>query len=223
MPDFDFSDVFATMWGSEATDGAGEVVTCQVRQVGQEDGQTGGDVEMWESGCIVYRPAPPDESGKCQLLTTQIGAQVFALGSRDSRSAAASGAMNPGDAAFCSPTGKVAYRANADGSISMINQGESTDSLYSIEADGTLLGANEWGQFELGKNGFQIMLPTGESIIVKPGKIQLAAPQVVINGAVVALGIGASVPLGMVPATSLPPGAPCFGIPHPIPTILVPP
>jgi hypothetical protein len=220
---FNYQDVFESAYGSEATGGAGEIVTCSTREPEQTEGQTGTDVEMWGPACVVFRPKAPDAKGKCQLLTTPIGPALIAIGSRDSRTAEATGAMNAGDAAFCSPTGKVALRCNDDGSISLLKQGENFDSVFSIEKDGTILGTNEWCQFEAGPNGFQVMLPTGESIIVKPGKIQLAAPQVVLNGAVVALGIGASVPLGAIPATSLPPGAPCFGIPHPLPTILVPP
>lgn len=222
MSDWTFVDAYASSWGSESTDGAGEVVTCQVREAGEDDG-TDGEVELWGSGCVVFRPAPPDDVGKCQLLTVQIGAQRYAVGAHDSRAAQATGALNPGDAAFCSPTGKVAFRANANGSASMIKQGKDADALVSIEDDDTILASSRFGQIELGENGVQMMLPTGESFIMKAGKIQFTAPQVVINGAVVALGIGASIPLGAVPATSLPPGAPCFGIQHPIPTILVPP
>lgn len=219
---FDFSDVFETMYGSEATDGGGEVVTCQVRNPDEAEGQTGADVEMWGPACVVYRPAPPDAKGKCQLLTTPIGPSLVAIASRDSRTADATGAMNAGDAAFCSPTGKVALRANADGSIAMIKQGESVDSLVSIEKDGTILAANEFGQFELGPNGFQVMLPSGESIIVKKGKIQFSAPQIVLAGGSVALGIGAAVPLASVPTVPVTGTAgPGFVSPKPVLNILV--
>jgi hypothetical protein len=219
---FEFADVFETMWGSAATEGTGEIVACQVRDAGETDGQDARDVELWSQGCIAYRPAKPDGDGKCQLLTVPIGSQLLAIASRDSRADKATGALNEGDAAFCSPTGKVALRCNADGSCSLIKQGESVDSVVSIEKNGTILCANEWGQFELGPNGFQVMLPTGESIIVKQGKIQLSAPQVVLAGGTVALGVGASMPLAIVP-TVVPTGtaAPGFVAAKPCPNILI--
>jgi hypothetical protein len=202
---FDFSDVFASMYGSEATGGAGEIVTCHVRNAGEADGdgQTGTDVEMWGPACVVFRPKAPDAKGKCQLLTTPIGPALIAIGSRDSRTADATGAMNAGDAAFCSPTGKVALRCNDDGSIAMIKQGETSDSYHVCEADGSWKTGNEWGQYSLGPDGFKVILAGGQAFSLTEKGFTLIAPDANFCVGTIELGLGAAVPLCANPLTPI--------------------
>jgi hypothetical protein len=208
-----FVDVFETLWGSTDTGGTGEVVTCQVRGAGEEDGQDARDVELWSQGCIAYRPAKPDGDGKCQLLTVPIGSQLLAIASRDSRADKATGALNEGDAAFCSPTGKVALRCNADGSCSMLKQGESADAYISIQKDGTILIGNEWVQLELGPNGFQVFNKvTGEAMALGGGFFNVVAPNGALQCGGLSLGVGAAVPLTFAPAS---------GVGKPAPNILI--
>ncbi len=201
----DFADVFASFYGSEATGGAGEIVTCQTRDAGEadEDGQTGTDVEMWGPGCVVFRPKEPDAKGKCQLLTVPVGPLAVAIGSRDSRAAEATGAMNAGDAAFCSPTGKVAFRANDDGSIAMIKQGAEVDSYHVCEKDGSWKMGCPWGQMEFGPDGFKVILASGQALSLTKDGFTVIAPNANFCCGTIALGLGAAVPLCANPLTPI--------------------
>jgi len=209
---FDFVDVFETMYGSDASGGGASVVTCQVRDAGEPDGQDGRDVELWGMGCVVYRPAKPDANGKCQLLVTPIGSQPVAIASQDSRAAKAAGAMNEGDAAFCSPTGKVAVRCNADNSFAILRQGSAADAFFLIEKDGSIKFGNQWGMFTLDSDGFSMISAAGEALTLGGGSFQVLAAKGVIGTGTVALGATASRPLTF---------APVSGIAGPAPNIFV--
>lgn len=197
MSDWTFVDAFASIWGNESTDGAAEVVTCQTREVGQDGGVGDANVELWGAGCVVFRPAPPDDDGKCQLLTVQIGAQQYAVGANDSRAANATGALNPGDAAFCSPTGKVALRANANGSISLIKQGEKADAYISIQKDGTIVIGNQWGQLEIGKNGVVWAGADSSAMQINKAAFQVISDMAALNVGSIAFGVAACAGLGV--------------------------
>lgn len=204
--DDDFSDVFATMFGSTATGGVEEIVTLATRAAGDEDGQTGDDVEYWTHGCMVYRPADPDSKGKCQVMTRQVGGRKVAVASRDSRSKVF-GAVNKGDALFGSPTGGGMFRANADGAtgVRVVEPDGVQRAWISAEADGTIIIGNKWGQIELGENGFSVCLTADSTYLeVKPGEIVAAATKVNLAAAAIALGLGAAIPLAFVP--TVPPG-----------------
>jgi len=222
MSDFDFADVFDSMWGNESTGGADEIPTCSIRRTGEDDGKDGDDVELWGQGCIVYRPADPTDDGRCQLLVAKVGSRPVAIASRDLRASQAAGAMNKGDAALVSPTGKNAFRANADGSISILQQGESTDAFLTFEKDGTIIFGNPWGQFELGPNGFLMTTITGEALAVGGGFVNALAPTVALSGGSVMLGATAAVPLALIP-TVVPTGTAvaAFAVTKPCPNIFV--
>lgn len=200
--DFNFSDVFETMYGSGPTGGGEEVVTFITRDAGTEDGQTADPVELWSQGCMAYRPADPDDAGKCQVLTAQIGPRRVGIATRDTRSSAAFGALNKGDAAFGSPTGGGMFRANADGSVGFRRAGKdgASDAWIHTESDGTHIFGNEWGQFELGKNGFVVALADGTYLEVKAGEIVLGAANIKLPGTI-GLGASPSVPLAPAPIT----------------------
>ena len=220
----DFSDVFSTMYGSEATGGTEEIVTLQLREAGAEDGQTADETEMWIQGCLLYRPADPDDDGKCQVLTAQIGPRKIALASRDSRAATSFGALNKGDAVFGSPTGKVMVRANADGSVGIRKSGDggAADSWVHIEKDGDIIIGNAAGQLELSsENGFVVAL--GDSsfmqLSAKTGFV-VSAPTCSLACGSVALGMGASKPLAAAPITGT--AGAGFVSPTPVLNVFVP-
>lgn len=201
---FDFSDVFETMWGASPSGGEEEMVSLQLRDAGQADGQTGRDVELWAHAPVLYRPAPPSDDGKCQVLTVRAGPSPLAIASRDSRAPAAAGALNPGDAAYCSPTGKVALRCNADGSISLTKQGKEFDSVIKIESDGALFMACPWGQFQFSEEGLLLQVKTakGEMALGMDGaQFNVTGLQAVLNVASTRLHAAATTPLvsGAVP------------------------
>lgn len=169
----DFRDVFDTMFGNESTGGGEEIVTLRLRDAGDEEGQTADETEMWGQGCFLYRPAPPNDDGKCQALVAQIGPRKIAMATRDSRASKVFGALNPGDAVFGSPTGKVMVRANNDGSIALrkAGEGDAPDSWVSIDKDGGITIGNAAGQIELTtKNGFLILMEDGSFFQLKNGK-----------------------------------------------------
>ena len=199
--DDDFSDVFDTMFGNTTTGGAAEIVTLNTRSAGDSDGQTGDDVEYWSHGCMVYRPADPDGDGKCQVMTRQVGGRKIAVASQDSR-AKVFGALNKGDACFGSPTGGGMFRANADGSTGFRRVGKdgAADAWRQTEKDGTQITGNEWGQYELSKEGFVVSLADGTFFQVKAGEIICGAAKISLPGTV-GLGPSPSVPLAPAPIT----------------------
>lgn len=208
----DYLDVMEALLSDAPTGGEPAVVTAAVRDAGQQDGQTGRDVEVWSQGCVVYVPAPPDDAGKCQALSTIVGGTKVIVATRDSRAVDAVGELPPGAAAFCCPTGKNAAVFKADGSISLIQQGKSSDALVSIEADGAILLRNRWGQIELGPEGFKVMLTSGESFLLDRDLAQIAAANVCLESGVTKLSASASVPLTFAPAS---------GVVKPAPNVLV--
>lgn len=202
---YDIKDVFATKFGTDATGGEEEIVTLSLRDAGEEDGQTSDEAEVYAMGCAMYRPADPDDDGKCQALTAQIGPRRIAICTRDSRAAKAFGALNKGDAVFGSPTGAGQFRANGDGSIGFRRTGKAgaPDTWVHIEADGSIILGNEAGQFELSKeNGLLIALDGGVflQLSAKTGFV-VSAPTVSLAAGSVALGVGASTPLAVAPIT----------------------
>jgi hypothetical protein len=214
---FNFSDVFASMWGDADTGGAGEVVTVELRDAGSTDGQTGDAVEVFGQAPLLYRPAAPTKDGTCQVLTLEVGGRKIAIGSRDPRATQASGALNEGDVAVVCPTAKNALRLNADNSISLLQQGEEADAFLRFETDGTFLAGNRWGQIELGANGFHVHLVSGEVLSIGDGQAILQATAGILNCGSIRLGTTAAVPLCSVP--TVPPGG--FACPKATPNIFV--
>lgn len=200
--DFDFSDVFQTMYGSDSTGGTEEIVTLGLRDAGTEDGQTADPAEVWSHACMAYRPAPPDDDGKCQAMTVRIGPRRLAIASRDTRASKVFGALNEGDSVFGSPTGGGMFRANGDGSVGFRKAGKNgaADAWVNTEASGAHVFGNEWGQFELGENGFVVSLADGTFLQVKAGEIILGAAKIQLPGTVT-LGPAPSMPLASVPIT----------------------
>lgn len=201
----DYLDIMEALLSDDATGGAAPVVTAAVRDAGQTDGQTGRDVEVWGLGCVVYVPAPPDGKGKCQALATVVGGTKVIVATRDSRANDAVGELGPGDAAFCSPTGKNAAVFKADGSISLIQQGASADALVAIEKDGAIILRNKWGQVQLDENGLSIMLTSGESLALTQGLVQIAADVVTFESGITKLSTSAVTPLTAASLAAKPP------------------
>ena len=214
---FNFSDVFQSMWGDAPTGGAGEVVTVELRDAGATDGQTGDEVELLGQAPLLYRPKAPDDGGRCQVLTLEVGGRKIGLASRDSRATRASGALNEGDVALVCPSSKVALRLNDDNSISLLQQGEEADTFLRFETDGTILIGNQWGQLQLGADGFQVLLASGEVFSLGGDQAVIQAGQCALNAGALLLGVGAAVPLCLVP--TVPPGG--FACPKVTPNIFV--
>lgn len=198
-------DAFATRYGGEATGGTEDIVTLSLRDAGTEDGQTADEAELWMHGCMQYRPAAPDDDGKCQVLTAQIGPSRVAFASRDSRASKVFGALNEGDSVFGSPTGGGMFRANGDGSVGFRKVGKNgaPDSWVHIESDGDIICGNAAGQWELSQeSGFLVALQDGTFMQLsgKTGFV-ISAPTCSLAAGSVALGVGAAVPLASVPIT----------------------
>lgn len=209
---FDFADVFASVWGDDDTGGKAEVVTVSLRDVGEPDGAEATKAPTWGMGCVAYRPAPPTDDGKCQALTVSIGGQPHVIATQDARISKAIGALNAGDAAFASPTGKNALRSNADGSIAMIHQGESGDSGIGINKDGTISLFTPDVILSLGPDGLLITTKAGEQMALGDKVFQVVALQGFIRCGVVGLGPAPAVPLTFAAAS---------GVVKPAPNVLV--
>lgn len=196
MSAFDFADVFESMWGN-ASPTSGEMATVNLREVGETSGIDAKGCEMWGPAPLVYRPAPPDADGKCQALTTEIGGRTIVLGTQDPRSAKATGALNTGDVALCSPTGKNVLRLNATGEagIALVQQTKGDDAGIAIQRDGTIVLYNQWGIIELGSGGFVVTLKTGQQMSLDATAFQCVAPQGFVRCGVVGLGVAPAVPL----------------------------
>ena len=192
---FDFADVFATVWGDESTGGKVETVTASLREVGEPDGADATKAPIWGMGCVAYRPAAPTSDGKCQALTVSIGGQPHVIATQDARISKAIGALNEGDAAFASPTGKNALRSNADGSIAMIKQGESADSIIGINKDGSISLMTPWCLMTLNEDGLTFTTKAGEQMVLGKQVFQVLAAQGFIRTGTVSLGLSAAVPL----------------------------
>lgn len=201
----DYLDVMEALLGDAATGGESSVVTAAVRDAGQVDGQTGRDVEVWGTAPVVYVPAPPSKDGKCQALSTIVGGTKVIVATRDTRAAAAVGDLPPGAAAFCCPTGKNAAVFKPDGSISLLQQGTDADALISIEADGAIILRNKWGQVQLDKDGFSVMLTTGECFSLSAALAQILAPVVTLESGVTKLSASAAAPLTAASLAAKPP------------------
>lgn len=192
---FDFSDVFASVWGDADTGGKTETVTVSLREVGEPDGADATKVPVWGMGCVAYRPAPPSAEGKCQALTIDIGGQAHVIATQDARINKAIGALNEGDAAFAAPTGNAALRANADGSIALIHQGTDGDSGIGINKDGTLSFFTPDCNFTMGPDGFVWTTKQGEQMVLGEQAWQVVALQGFVRTGVVGLGPSPAVPL----------------------------
>lgn len=177
---FDFADVFETMWGSDPAGGKAEVVTANLRAVGEESGVDARDVEIIGHAPLVYRPAPPTKEGRCQALTVRFGGRTFILGTQDSRSNEATGALGEGDVALCSPTGKNVLRLNATGEagIALVQQTDGDDAGIAIQRDGKILIYNEWGVLEIGPDGFFVTVKDKGQIQLDDGGAALIAKRV---------------------------------------------
>lgn len=192
---FDFSDVFASVWGDQDTGGKTETVTVSLREVGEPDGADATKAPVWGMGCVAYRPAPPSADGKCQALTIDIGGQAHVIATQDARINKAIGALNEGDAAFAAPTGNAALRANADGSIAMLHQGASADSGIGINKDGTISIFTPDCNLTLGPDGLTFTTKGGEQMVLGEKVFQVVALQGFIRCGVVGLGPSPAVPL----------------------------
>jgi hypothetical protein len=208
----DYVDLFESFFDRIASGGAAQVVTCNLRDAGEAGGQTGRDVEVWGQGCVVYRPAPPTDAGLCQGLAVRLGGQPVVIATRDNRASEATGDLSAGDAAFCSPTGKVALLAKADGSIALLKQaapGVDSDSLIALEKDGAYVMRTPFGQMQMTADGFAVILLDGTCLsLSKEGGFTVIAPQACLETGTVKLGASASVPLSLAPTTGVAKPAP---------------
>ncbi len=195
MSAFDFTDVFESLWGSDPTGGKGEVATVNLREAGEEEGATEDGLEVWGTGCVVYRPAKPTDKGKCQAMVASVGGRRVVVATQDLRANECTGAMNDGDAAFCSPTGRNVLKMGGAGGIHLVQQTDSDDASIAIEKDGTILQANQYGVVELGPNGFVVTLASGEQFQLTQGYAQIVAPQAFMRAGCVGLGLAPAVPL----------------------------
>jgi hypothetical protein len=204
-------DIIASLWASATTGGEVEASTVDLRAAGEKDGLDEREAEIWSHYGLAYRPPAPDDKHTCQALTLPLAGRRAVVATRDTRAADAAGALNEGDVALWS-VGKNAVRVNADGSMALLLQGESTDAMISIEKNGAIILRNEWGQLELGPKGFQVLTTDGASIVAGQGKCQMMAPQCLIAGGSVGLGVAPTTPLTFAPAS---------GVPKPSPSIFV--
>lgn len=192
---FDFSDVFASVWGDADTGGKTEVVTVSLREVGEPDGADATKAPVWGMGCVAYRPAAPTSDGKCQALTIDIGGQAHVIATQDARINKAIGSLNEGDAAFASPTSKSALLAKANGQIAMLHQGADGDSGIGINDDGTISLFTPDVVLTLGPDGFTVTTKAGEQLVLGEQVFQAVASQGFVRCGVVGLGPSPAVPL----------------------------
>jgi len=167
----DWYDISETKWGSSDTGGEAEVVTCTLRAAGESDGQVELAADVWGAYGLSYRPASPKAGAVCQAITYTAGGKRHVIATRDTRGGDCHGALNDGDVALWS-VGKNSVRCNADGSIAIHQIGSEVDAGISVEKDGTILIFNEFGQIELGKNGFQVFTKDGGAIALGNGSFQ---------------------------------------------------
>lgn len=192
---FDFSDVFASVWGDADTGGKTEVVTLSLREVGEPDGADATKAPVWGMGCVAYRPAAPTEAGKCQALTIDIGGAAHVIATQDPRINKAIGTLSEGDAAFAAPTGNAALLSKADGTIAMLHQGKDGDSGIGINKDGSITLFTPDVVFTLAKDGLTITTSAGEQMVLGEQVFQVVATQGFVRCGVVGLGPSPAVPL----------------------------
>lgn len=194
---FGFYDIFETGFGSSATGGAVELVTCQIRRAGEEEGVDARDVEIWGHYGFTSRPAAPDGAKRCQTIAADIGGRKVALWTSDVRGSEHFGKLSAGDVALWS-VGKNALRLNNDGSIAAINRTNNADSLMMIEKNGQITMLNEWGKMTLGPEGFSVVLSNGAMFSLTKTGFTVQCQQLSLNTSSVGLGVGAAVPLSAV-------------------------
>lgn len=219
---FDVADIFESKWSADEAGGEAEVLTCSLREAGEADGTNERDAEVWGQYGFTSRPKAPDEDGKCQALTSMVGGRKAVIATRDTRGPANHGALKEGDVAMWS-VGKNAVRCNADGSIALLKQGESEDSGIVIDKDGALSIFTPFGIIQLNADGFAVILKEGGTCLsLTKSDITLSGTKCSLSAGVIALGVGAAVPLAVQP-TVVPTGtiSPAFAATKPTPNIFV--
>lgn len=224
---FDVHDITDSKWSNDATGGKEEIVTCSTRSAGETDGVDGQDAEIWGQYGFASRPAAPDGESRCQSLVFDIGGRLAVLATRDLRGADNHGALNPGDVAVWS-VGKNVMYCKADGSCGIRQIGKEADAFLAIESDGAVLAGNQWGMFQIDQSGPALMHADGMASIglTAGGVVSIIGTQVAIGAGVIALGVGATVPLAIQPGSpvaTIPPASPAFMPSFPVTRILVPP
>lgn len=209
----DWYDISETKWGSSDTGGEAEVVTCTLRAVGESEGQVELAADVWGAYGLSYRPASPKDGAVCQAVCYTAGGKRHVIATRDTRGGEIHGALNDGDMCMWS-VGKNMLRCNADGAIAMIQRGLTDDARLDarvgIEPDGTIVLSNEFGQAELGANGFVVTLASGEQFQIGPGVFNVGAPTISLKGAA-SIGVAPVNPVAAIIA----------GSPAPFPGLLV--
>lgn len=194
MADADYYDVPESAFDNEPTGGKQQVASCNLRLAGEQDGTDEKKAEMWGHYGLAYRPAAPSGDDRCQAMAVLVSGKRVVTSTRDLRGASCHGALNAGDVALWS-VGKNTLRLNADGSCSLLKQGDTADSGISIEKDGAIRLFNQWGSISLDSDGLTIVLASGEALQLGGGAFQALATQGFIRAGVVGLGPAPSKPL----------------------------
>ena len=197
---FDVFDIFESKWGSDDSGGDSTTLTASLRFAGTTSGTDELSAEVWGQYGFSSRPGKPDGTNRCQAIVGDLAGRRAVLFTRDTRGPKAHGDLNDGDVAVWS-VGKNSIRCNADGSIAILQMGASSDAFFIIEKDGSQIQGNQWGQIELGPDGFKVILASGEAFALGNGAAQFIAPKIGLMGGAVLLGAGAAVPLAAVPIT----------------------
>ena len=215
-----FYSVFSSDFSTEATDGTIELVTCQLRDVGEEEGSDAEDVEIWSHGPIVYRPDDPSDDGECQALVMDEAGKKLILATRDTRIAALAGAFNAGDAAFCGAGPKCPrLLTKKSGAVTLYQTGDTVDSYCGIDDDGSIVMGNQWGALSIGPDG--ITLQWGSlGICLNATGVTITGPIINLQGGGIYLGVGASVPLAVAPLVPVTGGV-GFGVTKPTLNIFI--
>lgn len=221
----EYGTLFAATYSAEASGGEATLVTASLRDGDDDEGQTGHTVEVWGQAPVVYVPDDPDDGGRCQALTVQLGGNPVAIATRDLRAAKAVPGLSKGDAAFCCPTGRVTFLAKKDGTVGMMQrgEGETPDSLVLLEPDGAFSVTTPFGQIILDAQGFRVIGPNGEAMGLGANDFTVTATSASLACASVALGVGAAVPLAVAPLlpAATPPGVTGFFLPKPVANIFI--
>lgn len=225
-PSINYATLFSASYTPEASGGAATLVTASLRDGDDDEDQVGQNVEIWGQAPVIFLPDDPDEGGRCQALTTQLGGVPVAIATRDLRASQAVPGLAKGDAAFCCPSGRVALLARKDGTIGLMQRGKDggKDSLLLILEDGSLNITTPFGQIVLDADGFRVIGPNGEALGLGANDFTLTASKATLAVPSLALGVGASVPLALAPLAPIATGgAPGFYSSVPIKGIFVPP
>lgn len=194
MADIDYFEIPETAFDSDPTGGKQKVASCNLRLAGEQDGTDEKKAEMWGHYGLAYRPALPVGDDRCQAMAVVVSGKRVVTATRDLRGADCHGALNAGDVALWS-VGKNTLRLNADGSCSLLKQGDTADSGISIEKDGSIRIFSPFGMMTLDENGWSFFTASGQAMVLNKEAFQVLAPQAFLQAGVVGLGPAPSKPL----------------------------